>query len=114
VEAVFRPENFRIFSNDFRSVPAGKHRDLTGIYRKKSENFPARILPPCSSDFLCFPAGYVDFPASFLQDLVAGIIDLGIDQMELKKGKKSFRNKFCNPTIILTILIKMTVSRQNK
>ena len=26
VEAVFRSEIFRIFSGDFRSVPAGKHR----------------------------------------------------------------------------------------
>jgi len=43
VEAVFRPENFRIFSDDFR----------------------------------CFSAGSGDFPASFRQDLVGGIIDLG-------------------------------------
>ncbi len=78
VEAVFRPEIFRIFSNDFRSVPVRKHRNLAGIYRKKSENFPAGILLPCCSDFRCFPAGYVDFSASFLQDPVAGIIGLGI------------------------------------
>jgi hypothetical protein len=31
VEAVFSSEIFRIFSDDFRPVPAGKHRKLTGI-----------------------------------------------------------------------------------
>ncbi len=57
VEAVFRPENFRIFSDDFRPVPAGKHGELTGIHRKKSGQFPVGILLPCSSHFRCFPAG---------------------------------------------------------
>ncbi len=57
VEAVFRPEIFRIFSDDFRPVPAGKHRKLTGIHRKKSGQIPVGILLPCSSDFRCFPAG---------------------------------------------------------
>jgi hypothetical protein len=50
---------------------------LIGIYRKKFEKIPAGILLSCSGDFWCFPAGYVDFPASFLQDPVGGIIDLG-------------------------------------
>ncbi len=68
VEAVFRPEIFRIFSNDFRSVPVGKHRRLVGIHRKKSENFLVGILLPCSSDFRCFPAGCGDFPSSFLKN----------------------------------------------
>jgi len=67
VEAVFRPEIFRIFSDDYRAVPVGKCRKLTGIHRKKSGQFPAGILLPRSSDFRCFPAGYGDFPASFLQ-----------------------------------------------
>jgi hypothetical protein len=40
VEAVFRPVNLRIFSIDFWPVPAGKHRNLTGIHRKKSGQFP--------------------------------------------------------------------------
>jgi hypothetical protein len=39
VEAVFRPENFRISSNAFRPVPAGKHRKLAGIHRKIPKNF---------------------------------------------------------------------------
>ncbi len=68
VEAVFWLEIYRIFSNAFRQAPAGKHRKLEGIRRKKSENFPARIVLPCSSDIWCFLAGYGDFPASFLQD----------------------------------------------
>jgi hypothetical protein len=70
VEAVFQTENFRIFSDDFRSVPIGKHRKLIGIHRKKSGQFPVGILLPCSSDFRCFPAGSGDFPESFLQNLV--------------------------------------------
>ncbi len=57
VEAVFRLENFRIFSDDFRLVPARKHRKLTGIHRKKYGQFPAGVLLPRSSDFRCFPAG---------------------------------------------------------
>ncbi len=69
VEAVFRPEIFRIFPGDFRPVLAGKHRKLTGIDWKKSGQFWVGILLPCSSDFRCFPAGSGDFPASFLQDL---------------------------------------------
>jgi hypothetical protein len=36
VEAVFPPEIFRILSDDFRPVPAGKHRKSTEIRRKKS------------------------------------------------------------------------------
>ncbi len=77
VEAVFRPGNFRIFSDDFRPVPAEKHRKLTGIHRKKSGQFEVGILLLCSSDFRCFPAGSGDFPESFLRDPVAGIVDLG-------------------------------------
>ncbi len=48
----FRPENFRTFSGDFRPVPVGTHRKLTGIHRKKSGPFPVfsrRIRWPESS-----------------------------------------------------------------
>ncbi len=68
MEAVFRSEIFRIFSGDFRPVLAGKHRKLTGIDWKKSGQCRIGILFSCSSDFLCFSAGSVDFLASFLQD----------------------------------------------
>ena len=46
VEAVFPPEMFWIFSDDFRPFPIGKQRKLTGIHRKKSEKFPVGILLP--------------------------------------------------------------------
>ena len=45
---------------------------------KRFEQLPAGILFPCSRDFRCFPEGYGDFPAYFLWDPDAGIIDLGI------------------------------------
>jgi len=68
VEAVFPPEIFRIFSDDFRSVTAGRHRKLTEIHREKSNKFLVGIL-------LSLPAIY----SAFLQDLVAVIFDLGHD-----------------------------------
>jgi hypothetical protein len=43
MEAVFQPKFSRIFSNDFRPFPTGKHRELAGIHRKK---LPAGILLP--------------------------------------------------------------------
>jgi hypothetical protein len=49
MEAVFCPEIFRIFSDNFRPVPAGKHRKLAGIHRKKFGRFSAGILLPFSS-----------------------------------------------------------------
>jgi hypothetical protein len=73
VEAVFSPENFRIFSDDFRPFPAGKHRKLTGIHRKKSNKFPVGILlllPAISSAFLLLSC-------KLLWDPVAVIFDLG-------------------------------------
>ena len=67
VEAVFRSENFRTFSGDIQPVPAGKYRKLAGIRRKNPAVFLTGILLPRSSDFRCFPGGYGDYPASFLQ-----------------------------------------------
>ncbi|CAF3355466.1 unnamed protein product [Rotaria socialis] len=60
-------DDFRIFSSDFRSIPAGKHRNLAGIRRKNPTVFLIGILLPCFSDFQCFPAGNGDFPAYFLE-----------------------------------------------
>jgi hypothetical protein len=34
----------RKFSDDFRPIPAGKHRKFAGIYQKKCEQFPAGIF----------------------------------------------------------------------
>ena len=40
---------------------------LVRNHRKKSGNFPAGILFPCSDDFRCIPAGSSVFSVSFLQ-----------------------------------------------
>jgi hypothetical protein len=80
MEAVFRPENFRTFSDDFRPVPVGTQRKLTGIHRKKSEQFLAGILLPFPGNSGVFLQDPVTFPTlsggirSFPE---AGIIDLG-------------------------------------
>jgi len=68
MEAVFPAENFRIFSDDFRPIPAGKLRELTGIHRKKNPISSGRNTASTSGYFQCFPAGSGDFSASFLQD----------------------------------------------
>jgi hypothetical protein len=80
VEAVFPPENFRIFSDDFRPVAAGKHRKSTGIHRKKSNKFPVGILlplPMISGAFLRDPATSPLLSCRIRRDPVAVIIDLG-------------------------------------
>jgi hypothetical protein len=59
MEAVFRPEIFRTFFDDFRPVPVGTHRKLRGIHRKKFGHLPAQILLPVSR-----------ISSVFLQDLV--------------------------------------------
>ena len=61
MEAVFRPENFGFFPVVSDQFLAGKHRKVIGIHRKKSRNFPAGILLPCSGDFRCIPAGTVPY-----------------------------------------------------
>jgi len=48
VDAVFRPEIFRILPDAFRPVPVWNHRKLAGIHRKKSEQFLAGMLLPYS------------------------------------------------------------------
>jgi hypothetical protein len=61
---------FSDFSDDLQPFPAGKHRELAGIRRKK-------IRPEYCFHFWCFPTGYGDFSARFLQDTIAGIFVLG-------------------------------------
>jgi hypothetical protein len=83
MEAVFLPEIFRIFSDDFRPVPAGKNRKLIGIHRKKSNKFPVGILlplPAISGAFLQDPATFPLLSCRILRDPVAVIFDLGIYQ----------------------------------
>jgi hypothetical protein len=58
VNAVFPPGIFRFFSDDFQQVPTENHRKLTGIDRKKSNEFPVGILlslPAISGAFLQDP-----------------------------------------------------------
>jgi hypothetical protein len=80
MEAVFPPKNFRIFSDDFRPVLAGKHMKLTGIHRKKSKKFPVGILlplPAISGAFLQDPVTFPLFSCRILRDSVAVIFDMG-------------------------------------
>jgi hypothetical protein len=82
VEAVFPPENFRIFSDDFRLVPAGKHRKLAGIHRKKPNKFPVGIplpLPAISRAFLQDPVTFPLLSCRILRDPVAVIFDMGVN-----------------------------------
>jgi hypothetical protein len=64
VEAVFPPENFRIFSDDFRPVSVGKHRKLTGIHRKKIQQISGRNTSSTSGYFQYFSAesGGIQWP----------------------------------------------------
>ena len=61
MEAVFQPENFRIFSGGFRPVSGGKVQESDRNAPEKSRNFPVGILLPCSGDFRCIPAGTVPY-----------------------------------------------------
>ena len=65
MEAVFPSKIFRIFFDEFRPAPAGKHRKSTGIHRKKFRKFPVGILLPLLA-----------VSGAFLQDPVAIIFDL--------------------------------------
>jgi hypothetical protein len=96
VEAVYLPEIFWIFSDDFWPVPTGKHWKLTGIHRKKSGQFLAEILLPCSSDFRCFPAGSrgIRWPESstWVVILFHWLVDIISYRGETKKEKKMVNN----------------------
>lgn len=69
LETVFRPENLRIFSGDFRQETLVNHPE-------KFENFPVRLLLPCSVKFWSFSARSGDFSASSWRIPETGIIDL--------------------------------------
>jgi hypothetical protein len=79
MEAVFPPEIFRIFSDDFQLIPPGNHRKLTGIHRKKSRKFPVEILLPLPTISGAFPQNPMTFSLlslRILRDPVAVILDL--------------------------------------
>jgi hypothetical protein len=64
---------FSVDSDKFHWFPPGSVWKSS----EKSGKFQAGILLLCSRYSPCFPAGSGDFPASFLQDPVAGTIALG-------------------------------------
>jgi hypothetical protein len=91
VEAVFPPEIFRIFSDNFRPVPAGKHGKLTGIHRKKSNKFPVGILLPLLPVSVAFSQDPVTFPllsCRILRDPMAVIFDMGMFETSTSNKKK--------------------------
>jgi hypothetical protein len=59
MEVVFPPGIFRIFSDDFRVNPSGKHRNLSEYTEKKPEN----SRPDTASNFLVFSIASRPFPA---------------------------------------------------
>ena len=81
MEAVFRPENFRIFSGAFRSLSCAFCQELVGNHRKKNpEIFRLEYcfhVPMTSGVFLQDPAFFPSLSCKFLRDLVTGIFDLG-------------------------------------
>ena len=87
MEAVFGPENFRIFFGAFRSLSCAFRQELVGNHRKKSGIFPAGILLPCFGDFRCIPAGSSVFTISFLQ------VPWGSGHRNLRPGGTNFRRK---------------------
>jgi hypothetical protein len=77
MEAVFQPELSRIFSDDFRPFPIGKHRKFAEIHRKKIRKTSGRNTASISD---AFPRDMVTFPhlsCRIPQDTVAGIFDMG-------------------------------------
>jgi hypothetical protein len=61
VEAVFRPEIFKIFSNAFRVVLAGKHRKFSRIHRKNPKNF----RPEYCSHVSAISGAFLQDPVTF-------------------------------------------------
>jgi hypothetical protein len=99
VEAVFPPENVRIFSDDFRSVPAGKHRKLAGIHRKKFNKFPVGILLPVPAIFDAFlqdPVSISLLSCRILQDPVSVIFDMG--------SNMKFPDDFCGSNLTIVFV----------
>jgi hypothetical protein len=77
MEAVFQPEIFGIFSDE---IPTGSCRKAQEIDRnspEKIQKISGRNTASTFGDFRSFPVGSDDVSASFLQDPVAVIFDLG-------------------------------------
>ncbi len=58
--SIFRPEIVQTFSDDFRPVPVGTHRKLTGIHQKKIRTISGWNTASSSMEFQRFPAGFGD------------------------------------------------------
>ena len=67
VTGTWKQYSCRKISGAFQSLSCTCRQKLVGNHRKKSGNFPAGILLPCSGDFRCIPAGSSVFSISFLQ-----------------------------------------------
>jgi hypothetical protein len=81
--------------SDVRRESAGLQRKILGSWKQYSgRKFRTGILLPC---FRCFPAGSGDIPASFLQDPVAGMIDLG------DHGNSSISNHVSSICIVIVL-----------
>ncbi len=110
MEAVFPPKNFRIFSDDFRPVLAGKHMKLTGIHRKKSKKFPVGILlplPAISGAFLQDPVTFPLLSCRILRDPVAVIFDMGYYKKYKNQLTFFFIYCFTNLTIEFWVLLQI-------
>ncbi len=78
---------FWIFSGDFSGrFPRECTRKWSKVTRKKSEDFSAGILLPCSIDFRCFPAGTGPY---FLTRVVSTMLSRLV---MLKKNKHAVRS----------------------
>jgi hypothetical protein len=77
MEAVFQPELSRIFSDDFRPFPTGKHRELAGIHRKNIQKTSGRNTASTSGAFPWDTTAFPHLSCRIPQDTVAGIFVLG-------------------------------------
>jgi hypothetical protein len=80
MEAVFPPENFRIFSDDFRPTSRRKAQKIGLNPPEKSLKIPIGILlpiPAISGAFLQNPVTFPLVSRMFRWDPVAGMFDLG-------------------------------------
>ena len=81
--------------------PVLSRQELVGNHRKKSGNFPAGILPSCSDDFRCIPAGSGVFFVSFLQvpsgsghrNLRPGLVESSEERIVISHGYEDVERK---------------------
>ncbi len=72
---------FSDFSDDFRSVPTGKYRQLAGIHRKNLKSFRSEYcfrFRGISGAFLRDTVTFPHLSCRILRDTMVGILDLGL------------------------------------